>query len=71
MGVQQRKEKAPLDCGSQVTSWDELTGNRDEGMKKEMGGMATSSPRSLPHHLCCESQATSGLEAEEGLLRTF
>lgn len=30
MGVQQRKEKAPLDCGSQVTPWDELTGNRDE-----------------------------------------
>lgn len=43
MGVQQRKEKAPLDCGSQVTSWDELTGNRGEGMKKEMGDMATSS----------------------------
>lgn len=43
MGVQQRKEKAPLVCSSQVTSWDELPGNQNEGAKKEMGGMATSS----------------------------
>jgi hypothetical protein len=61
-GWSREKEKVPLGCGSQSTSWEELTGNWDDGRKKEVGRMDTSLTSPLPIHFhtasVCHSQAT-------------